>query len=329
MLPGMRESRHEFGPFVLDAQAGLTRDGTPVPVGQRALSLLGALADANGAVVGKAELMECGWPGTIVEEGNLSVQIAALRKALGQAPDGTEWIITVPRTGYRLLRPGALSQAQALPVRPTLAVLPFTNLGGDAEQSYFADGVVEDIITALSRFRSFAVVARNSSFIYKGRAVDVREVARELGVRYVLEGSVRRGGDRLRIAAQLVDAVSGAHLWAQSFDGRLDEVFDFQDRITESVAALVEPHIRAAEIERSRRERPGSISAYDTYLRVLPRIMSESPVENEAAHRMLARGWNWSRTTRSCWLMPSGCWSIASPWAGPRSARTTGRDAWN
>src|SRR5690606_968607 len=145
-------------------------------------------------VVGKAELMECGWPGTIVEEGNLSVQIAALRKALGQAPDGTEWIITVPRTGYRLLRPGAVPQAQALPARPTLAVLPFTNLGGDAEQSYFADGVVEDIITALSRFRSFAVVARNSSFIYKGRAVDVREVARELGVRYVLEGSVRRGG---------------------------------------------------------------------------------------------------------------------------------------
>ena len=135
-------------------------------------------------------------------------------------------------------------------------MLPFLNLSGDREQDYFADGVVEDIITALSRFKSFAVIARNSSFVYRGRAVDVRQVANELGVRYVLEGSVRRAGERLRIAAQLVDAGTGAHLWAQNFDGALDAVFDFQDRITESVATLVEPHIQSAEIERSRVERP-------------------------------------------------------------------------
>lgn len=287
ILPRMREPDLKFGPFILDPEAGLTRDGKPVALGQRALSLLAALAEANGSVVSKSALMERVWPATLVEEGNLSVQIAALRKALGPAPGGSEWIVTVPRSGYRLLRHGALHESRTPPERPTLAVLPFSNLGGDAEQDYFADGVVEDIITALSRFRSFAVVARNSSFIYKGRAVDVRQVARVLGVRYVLEGSVRRAGDRLRITAQLIDATSGAHLWAQSFDGDLEDVFDFQDRITESVAALVEPQIRAAEIERSRRERPGSVAAYDTYLRVLPGIVSESQAQNEAAHGIL------------------------------------------
>ena len=166
-------------------------------------------------------------------------------------------------------------------------MLPFANLGGDPEQDYFADGVVDDIITALSRFRSFAVIARNSSFVYKGRAVDVRQVAQELGVRYVLEGSVRRAGDRLRITAQLVDGATGAHLWAEHFDGALDDVFDFQDRITESVAMLVEPQIQSAEIARSRRERPGSIAAYDIYLQALPKINDETSSENAEAHALL------------------------------------------
>ena len=280
----MRELRHSFGPFVLDRQAGLMRDGSPVQLGQRALALLAALADADGAVVAKAALMERAWPGTFVEEGNLSVQIAALRRALGRTTDGGDWIVTVPRVGYRLLRPAAAQQYRP-PDRPTLAVLPFS-IGADAEQEYFADGVVEDIITALSRFRSFAVIARNSSFIYKGRAVDVRQVGRELGVRYVLEGSVRREGDRLRIGAQLVDAGNGAHLWAQRFDGRVGEVFDFQDRITEGVATVVEPRIRAAEIERSRRERPGSIAAYDIFLSALPGLMSESERGNASAYAL-------------------------------------------
>lgn len=124
---------------------------------------------------------------------------------------------------------------------PSLAVLPFDNLSGDPEQEYFADGVVEDIITALSRFSWFAVIARNSSFVYKGRAVDVREVSERLGVRYVLEGSVRRAGDRLRITAQLIDGHSGAHLWAEHFDGTIGDIFDFQDRITESLVGIVEP----------------------------------------------------------------------------------------
>jgi adenylate cyclase len=175
------------------------------------------------------------------------------------------------------------------PRKPSVAVLPFDNMGGDSEQEYFADGVVEDIITALSRFRDFAVVARNSSFVYKGRAVDVRQVGRELGVRYVLEGSVRRSRDRLRITAQLVDAMTGAHLWADKFDGKLDDVFEFQDQITLKVASVAEPTIRWAEIERSRRERPDSVEAYDLYLRALPMHLSQTRDANGEAIALLLR----------------------------------------
>ena len=252
-----------FGPFLLNPDNGtLFRDGELVAIGQRGALLLGALLKSPGQVRTKAELMDAAWPGTAVEESNLSVQIASLRKLLGPAPDGGEWIATIPRVGYRFVaEPDATADrtpaARSEPVIPSLAVLPFQNLSGDPEQDYFADGVVEDIITALSRFKSFAVIARNSSFVYKGRAVDVRQVAKELGVRYVLEGSVRRAGERLRITAQLVDGDDGAHLWADKFDGAVDDVFDFQDRITESVVDVVEPQIQRAEIERSRREAAG------------------------------------------------------------------------
>ena len=153
------------------------------------------------------------------------MQIAALRKALGQSDDGQGWILTVPRVGYRLVAGGAADTSAPPPGQPALAVLPFANLSDDPAQDWFADGVVDDIITALSRFRSFAVIARNSSFIYKGRAVDVRQVAQELGVRYVLEGSVRRAGDRLRMTAQLVDGATGAHLWAEQLRRRARRTF--------------------------------------------------------------------------------------------------------
>jgi adenylate cyclase len=179
--------------------------------------------------------------------------------------------------------------AVAVGVAPTLAVLPFENLSSDAEQEYFADGIVEDIITALSRFRTFAVVARNSTFTYKGQAVDVRRVGKDLGVRYVLEGSVRRSGERLRITAQLVDAATGEHLWAERFDGGLADVFDVQDTITESVVGVVEPTIRYAEIANSRRERPESVAAYDLYLRALPLHRAGTMKENVEAYGLLSR----------------------------------------
>ncbi|WP_373413851.1 adenylate/guanylate cyclase domain-containing protein [Ensifer aridi] len=174
-------------------------------------------------------------------------------------------------------------------MQPSLAVLPFQNISGDVEQEYFADGVVEDMITALSRFRSFAVIARNSSFVYKGRATDVRQVARELGVRYVLEGSIRRAANRLRITAQLVEGGSGAHLWAEHYDGSTEDIFDFQDRITESVVAIVEPQIKSAEIARSRRERPESIEAYDLYLQTMVNFYADTPERNHAGLTLITQ----------------------------------------
>jgi TolB-like protein len=289
----MVEPRHTFGPFVLDVDCGLLqRNGKSVAIGQRGLALLQALLDAEGGIVSKAALMERGWPDTIVEEGNLTVQIAALRKSLGPTSDGREWIATVPRVGYRLVRPldGSGKTNVAHSVTPALAVLPFANLSGVAGQDYFCEGVVDDIITALSRFKSFAVIARNSSFVFKDLAVDVRRVAKELGVRYVLEGSVRRSGNMLRITARLVEGVGGAHLWAQTFDGELDNVFEFQDDITERVATIVGPLIQRAEIDRSRGERPGSIAAYDIYLRALSKILTESASDNAEAFALLAEG---------------------------------------
>jgi len=282
----MGSRRHAFGPFVIDPARGLLRDGAPVALGQRGLALLSALADAEGQAVSKAELMESAWPGTIVEEGNLTVQIAALRKALGNAPNGDDWIATVPRLGYRLPRTDIAGET-ALPERPALAVLPFQNLGGDTEQDWFADGVVAEIIGALARFHSFAVVSRVSSFVYKGRAIDVRQAARELDVRYVVEGSVRRAGDRLRITSQLVDGETGAHIWADQFDGAAEGVFDFQDRITETVATMVAPAISNAELARSRRERPGSLAAYDIFLKAHAHISAESQEDNTIAYRLL------------------------------------------
>jgi adenylate cyclase len=160
----------------------------------------------------------------------------------------------------------------ALPDKPSIAVLAFQNMSGDPEQEYFADGVVEEIITGLSRIKWLFVIARNSSFIYKGKAVDVRQVGRELGVRYVLEGAVRKAGDRVRITAQLLEAKTGAHLWADRYDGKLEEVFDLQDQITEKVVGVVEPNLQQSEIERAKRKRPENLDAYDLYLRALPRI---------------------------------------------------------
>jgi TolB-like protein len=164
-----------------------------------------------------------------------------------------------------------------LPDKPSIAVLPFENISGDPEQDYFTDGMVEDIVTGLSRIKWLFVIARNSSFVYKGKAVDVRQVGRELGVRYVLEGSVRKAGARLRVTAQLVEAETGTHLWADKFDGDLVDVFDFQDQITERVVGIVEPNVQKSELDRSRRKPPESLDAYDLYLRALPYVSPISP----------------------------------------------------
>ena len=178
-----------------------------------------------------------------------------------------------PRAGEERVggaAPAALRTSLALPDKPSIAVLPFANMSGDPEQEYFADGMVEEIITALSRIRWLFVIARNSSFTYKGQGVDVKQVGRELGVRYVLEGSVRKGGNRVRITAQLIDALSGTHLWADHFDGSLEDVFDLQDKVAISVAGVIEPALEADEIRRSGRRPTNDLTAYDLYLRALP-----------------------------------------------------------
>ena len=192
-------------------------------------------------------------------------------------------------SGQRAQLPKAQLQPQlSLPDKPSIAVLPFQNMSGDPEQEYFADGMVEDIITALSRFKELFVIARNSSFIYKGRAVDIQQVSRDLGVRYVLEGSVRKAGNRVRITGQLIDAETRAHLWADRFDGDLADVFELQDRITESVVGALQPSLRSAEIERARRKPPANLDAYDYLLRALPSvIVNASGAETSAAIDLL------------------------------------------
>jgi TolB-like protein/Tfp pilus assembly protein PilF len=169
------------------------------------------------------------------------------------------------------------SAGLALPEKPSIAVLPFTNMSGDIEQEYFADGIAEDIITGLSRIKWLFVIARNSSFAYKGKSVDVKQAGRELGVRYVLEGSVRKASNRLRVTSQLIEAETGRHVWADRYDRTLDDIFAIQDELTMSVVAAIEPNLRQAEIERVKRKRPDSLDAYDLVLRALPHVYPAMP----------------------------------------------------
>jgi len=262
-----------FGRFRLDLRLReLSRDGETIRLHVHAIGILCELAAAKGEVVSKDELMSRVWPGRIIEEGNLHVHISALRKALGGHGEGHSYIVTVPGRGYRLATgwPSAepsFPPSLPLPDKPSIAVMPFGNLSGDPEQEYFADGMVEEIITALSRFRQLFVIAGNSSFTYKGRAVDVKLIGRELGVRYVLEGSVRKAANRLRITGQLIDASTGTHLWADRFDGQLDDVFDLQDEVAAAVVGIIAPTLEKAEIERAERKPTENLDAYDHYLR--------------------------------------------------------------
>jgi adenylate cyclase len=283
---------YAFGPFQLDADAEtLFRGSEPLPVGKRAVALLRALVERAGTPVSKDTLIDAAWS-LAVEESNLTVQIATLRRVLGAEPGGDKWIETLPRRGYRFVGPVVTkSEAQVpaapmrpaekpspttpeLPDKPSIAVLPFENLSGDRDQEYFADGMVEEIITALSRIRWLFVIARNSSFTYKGRAVDVKQVGRELGVLYVLEGSVRKAGSHIRITAQLLDAIIGTHLWADRFDSKLEDIFEVQDNVALSVAGVIEPTLRAAEYSRSIRRPTDDLTAYDLYLQA--RVARES-----------------------------------------------------
>ncbi|CCE02697.1 winged helix-turn-helix domain-containing tetratricopeptide repeat protein [Bradyrhizobium sp. STM 3809] len=265
-----------FDEFVLDpGRRELRRDGELVALEPQVFDLLAFLIGARDRVVTRDEILDAVWNGRIVSEATLASRISAARSAIGDSGEAQRLIRTFPRKGIRFIgevREQAAARPEVVEAAPrfdgpSIAVLPFTNMSGDPAQDYFADGMVEDIITALSRCSGLAVIARNSSFIYKGRAVDIREVGRELGVGYVLEGSVRRVGDRLRISGQLIDAGSGAHLWADRFDGDVNDVFALQDRITERVVAAIEPTLEQAEGARRRIAPQPRPAAYDLLLR--------------------------------------------------------------
>jgi TolB-like protein len=288
---------YKFGPFVLDIEAGMLLRGVePTLLGQRAIALLRLLLDRAASPVSKDTLIEAAWPGLAVEESNLTVQIAALRRALDK-DGGAAWIETLPRRGYRYVGPpvtrtddGAneAQQSPALPApdKPSIAVLPFEHAGDDA---WFADGMAADIITGLARIKWLFIIARNSSFVFRGRAADPKQVGRDLGVRYVLEGSVRRSDSRVRISVQLVDCTSGTYVWAERYDRTLSDVFLLQDEIALAVVGAIEPSLRRAEVERVKRKRSDSLDAYELVLRAQPDVDSGMPDRSAAALPLLMR----------------------------------------
>jgi TolB-like protein/DNA-binding SARP family transcriptional activator len=276
---------YAFDRFVLDLRRGvLLADGAECSLRPKSLLFLRYLVENAGRVVDRDEIMNAVWPGVFVTDDSIAQCVRDIRRALG---DGEQRLLrTMTRRGYLLTaavvqsgeRPvsGAPPTAEpshpvasqpAVPDKPSIAVLPFQNMSGDPEQEYFVDGMVEEIITALSRIRWLFVIARNSTFSYKGQAPDIKQVGRELGVRYVLEGSVRKGGNRVRITGQLIDADSAAHLWADRFDGAMEEVFELQDKVASSVAGVIEPALQAAETARSAGRPTTDLAAYDLYLR--------------------------------------------------------------
>jgi TolB-like protein len=253
----MSERTLTFGRYRLESLGGLMSGGRSVHLTPKALALLSFIADRPGEVVTKDQLFGAVWPEVNVGDAALVTCIQELRRALKDDARRPRYIETLHRRGYRFVGKMAAApptvtvegNAPALPLpnRPSIAVLPFANMSEDPDQEHFADGISEDLITDLSRIHWLFVIARNSTFVYKNRAVDVKQVARELGVRYVLEGSVRRAGKRIRISAQLIDAVTGGHHWAERYDRELGDVFAVQDEITRSVVAAIEPRLLAAE----------------------------------------------------------------------------------
>lgn len=279
--------RFLFEDYALDTDLReLQRGAAVVSVTPQVFDLLDYLIRNRGRVVSKDDLINRIWNGRSVADAALTTRLNAARSAIGDSGQEQRLIKTLPRKGFRFVGPVLEAQGPAgeavandqmesqepvlaLPDKPSIAVLPFQNLSDDPEQEYFADGMVEDIITGLSRSKLLFVIARNSSFTSKGKAVDIKQVSRDLGVRYVLEGSVRKAGKRIRVTGQLVDASTEANIWADKFDSDLGDIFDLQDRLTSSVIGAISPELERAEIARARRKPTESLRAYDYYLRAL------------------------------------------------------------
>jgi TolB-like protein len=289
----------------------LRRGSEPIELEPQVFDLLVYLMQNHDRVVSKDDLIAAVWGGRIVSDSTLTSRISAARTALGDSGEDQRLIRTIPRRGLRFVgavrtqwdggetgdstgapsddlgdtpRPGL-----PLPDRPAIAVLPFTNMSGDPEQEYFSDGITEDIITALSKLRWFFVIARNSTFIYKGKPVPMKQIAAELGVGYVVEGSVRKSGERVRITAQLNDVATGSHLWAERYDRDLADVFAVQDEITEAIVAAIEPQLYAAENFRAQRKLPNSLDAWDLVMRALSHYWRVTRQDNVVAQALLEK----------------------------------------
>lgn len=278
----------------------LSRDGVAIPMQPQVFDLLLFLIEQRDRVVSKDDLVARVWENRPISDSALSSRINAVRKALGDDGKAQRLIRTIPRKGFRFVGdcvelPPAMSAAPTLAAativseRPAIAVLAFKNMSDDEEQDYFCDGISEDILTALSRVRWFFVIARNSSFSYKGRDIHIRQIADELGVRYLVEGSVRKAGDRLRISAQLNDATTESHIWAEQFDRRLIDVFAVQDEITNAIVAAVEPQIYAAENFRAQRKPPASLDAWDLLMRALSHYWRVTREDHMTAQTLLQK----------------------------------------
>jgi len=316
-----------FGDYVLDPdRRELSHRAEVVPVGPQVFDLLMHLVSHRDRVVTKDELLQAVWTGRIVSESTISSHINAARKAIGDTGDDQHLLRTVARKGFRFVgevqvaEHSAPTSALVLPDRPSIAVLPFHNLSGDPEQDYFADGVVEDIIAALSRMRWLFVIARNSSFTYKGRAADVKDVGRALGVRYVLEGSLRKTGNKVRITGQLIDTTNGMHLWAERFEGTLEDIFELQDQMAESVVGAIAPQLERAEIERAKRKPTESLDAYDYYLRGIAKLHSGTHESIDAALPLFRQAIELDPEFASAYGMAAWChfWRKINGWTTDR-----------
>lgn len=343
--------RYFFEDYAFDTdRRELQRGPAAVSTTPQVFDLLDYLIRNRDRVVSKDDLVHAIWNGRIVSDAALTTRLNAVRNAIGDSGEEQRLIKTLPRKGFRFVGmvresdklsgaaesngpPESQTPRFSIPNRPSIAVLPFINLSSDPEQEYFADGIVEDITTALARFRGMFVIARNSSFTYKGRAVDVKQVGRELGVRYVLEGSVRKAGSRIRIAGQLIDAETGAHLWADSFE----DVFDLQDRVTASVVGAIAPTMISAEIKRAERKPTENLDAHDHYMRGLASMRLWTSAGNSKGLGHFEKRsssipirlppMRWPRGA-ICGARLTGGWTIRSPNSARRRAWRARRCIW-
>ena len=285
---------YRFEDYCLDVERQEVRRGEqPVAIEPQVFDLLHYVIRHRDRVVSKDDLIADVWRGRIVSDSTLTSRVTAARQAIGDSGAAQRLIRTIARKGIRFVgtieggpqAPAAVTPPPVSPAKPSIAVLPFENMSSDADQQFVADGIAEDIITALSRYPSLFVIARNSSFTYRGRAVDVKQVGRELGVRYVLEGSLRKAGGRVRVTAQLIEAETGNHVWAERYDRDLADIFAVQDEITFATTTAIAPAIAGAEQQRAMRKAPANLDAWGAYQRGLWHLGQGTADDNAAADR--------------------------------------------